>query len=110
MVELILRASHDLVEAVSDRLVDDLDALSVTVEDADADTDDEQPLFGEPGMPQPDAAWRRSTLRALFDDADGAERAATRLLADELGSGLHLQAIDPVPEQDWVRLTQSQFE
>jgi ribosomal protein L11 methyltransferase len=36
---------------VSDVLMDDLDALSVSVEDADAGSDAEQALFGEPGMP-----------------------------------------------------------
>ncbi len=41
---------------------DALDALSVSVEDADAQTDAEQALFGEPGMPAPQEGWQRSRI------------------------------------------------
>lgn len=109
MIELVLRAPQALVEAVSDTLSDELDALSVSVEDADAGTDEEHPLFGEPGMPAPAPGWDRSTLRALFEDETQAERAATLLLAEPAFEGLALQALEAVAEQDWVRLTQSQF-
>ena len=53
MIELVLRAPENLVEVVSDALIDELDALSVSVEDADANGPQEQALFGEPGMPAP---------------------------------------------------------
>lgn len=109
MFELVLRAPEALVEGVSDVLMDELDALSVSVEDADADTDHERALFGEPGMPPPAAGWDRSTIKALFDDEAGAERAATMLLAQSWAAGLHVQSLAEVAEQDWVRLTQSQF-
>ncbi|MBK1613138.1 50S ribosomal protein L11 methyltransferase [Rubrivivax gelatinosus] len=109
MFELVLRAPEALVEAVSDALVDDLDALSVSVEDADAGTEAEQALFGEPGMPAPRPAWGRSTLRALFENEAAADGAATLLLAQDWTEGLSLQALEPVAEQDWVRITQSQF-
>jgi ribosomal protein L11 methylase PrmA len=75
MVELILRAPAALVEPVSDALMDELEALSVSVEDADADTDAEQALFGEPGMPAPAAGWERSTLKVLFDTEAQADAA-----------------------------------
>jgi ribosomal protein L11 methyltransferase len=113
MFELVLRAPAALVEPVSDLLMDDLDALSVSVEDADADTAAEQALFGEPGMPAPAAGWERSTIKALFETELAAEQAATLLLAqhgdDTQGSGVILQALAAMPDQDWVRLTQSQF-
>ncbi|MBK1687068.1 [LSU ribosomal protein L11P]-lysine N-methyltransferase [Rubrivivax gelatinosus] len=109
MFELVLRAPEALVETVSDALSDDLDALSVSVEDADAGTEAEQALFGEPGMPAPRPGWDRSTLRALFEDEAAAERAATLLLAQDWTEGLSLQALEPVAEQDWVRITQAQF-
>jgi ribosomal protein L11 methyltransferase len=109
MHELVLRAPADLVEPVSDALADELGALAVSVEDADADTDSERALFGEPGLPAPAAGWERSTLKALFDDAAAAERAATLLLAQDWTAGLHVQALQAVPDEDWVRLTQSQF-
>ena len=110
MFELVLRAPQALVEPVSDALADELDALSVSVEDADADTEAEQALFGEPGLPAPDAGWTRSTLRALFEGRDQAEAAATLLLAQDWAEGLHVQALQELAEQDWVRITQSQFE
>jgi ribosomal protein L11 methyltransferase len=110
MFELVLRVPQRLVEPASDALVDELDALSVSVEDADAGTEVEQALFGEPGMPVPAAGWERSTVRALFETERLAETAATVLLAQDWTEGLHVQALAALEEQDWVRLTQSQFE
>jgi ribosomal protein L11 methyltransferase len=110
MFELVLRAPQALVERVSDALIDELEALSVSVEDADAGTGDERALFGEPGMPAAPPGWDRSTLRALFEDSVAAEAAATLLLSQDWASGqLGLQSLAEVVEQDWVRITQSQF-
>ncbi len=109
MVELLLLVPEDLVEPVSDALMDELDALSVSVEDADADTDAEHALFGEPGMPAPSAGWQRSNLKALFPHEEAATAAATLLMAQDWAEGIHLQSLSVVPDEDWVRLTQSQF-
>ena len=109
MHELALSAPQALVEPVSDVLMDELEARSVSVEDADAGTDSERSLFGEPGMPAPAAGWDRSTLKALFDSQAAAEHAVTLLLAQDWAAGLHVQALAEVAEQDWVRITQSQF-
>ncbi len=109
MFELVLFAPEALVEPVSDALMNELDALSVSVEDADADTQAEQALFGEPGMPPPRAGWQHSTLKALFAEEAQATEAATLLLAQDWAAGVQVQAISAVAEQDWVRLTQSQF-
>lgn len=110
MHELVLRVGEALVEPVSDALIDELGALSVSVEDADAGSDAEQALFGEPDMPAPRPGWQRSTLHALFADAAAASHAATLLLAQDWAEGLALQSLQPLPDQDWVRLTQTQFE
>jgi len=114
MFELVLQAPESLVESVSDALMDELDALSVSVEDSDADTDAEQALFGEPGMPAPSAGWARSTLKALFETEAAASEAATLLLAQDWATqpaaGVSMTALNKVEEQDWVRLTQSQFD
>ena len=109
MHELLLRLPQALVEAVSDALVDELAALSVSVADADAGSADEQALFGEPGMPAPKAGWQRSELAALFDSEAEATAAATLLLAQGWAAALQVLAIRAVAQQDWVRLTQSQF-
>ena len=108
LFELALVCREADVEIVSDALME-IDALAVSVEDADADTDAEQALFGEPGMPAPKAGWERSVVKALFPTEPEATEAATLLLAQEWAADVHVQAIQSVPEQDWVRITQSQF-
>ena len=101
-------APEDRVEMLGDAL-DALDALSVSVEDADAQTDAEQALFGEPGMPPPKEGWQRSRVIALFADEALANEAASVLALQDFFEGCEVLGVAPVPEQDWVRLTQSQF-
>lgn len=96
------------VEPLSDAL-DALDALSVSVEDADAQTDAEQALFGEPGMPPPKDGWQRSRVLALFHEQAQAQSVLQLLQVQDFFVGCEVLGIDEVPEQDWVRLTQSQF-
>jgi ribosomal protein L11 methyltransferase len=108
MFELSLLCPQDRVELLSDAL-NALDALSVSVEDADAHTAAEQALFGEPGMPPPQDGWERSRVLALFPVQAAAEEAATLLQIQDFFEDCHLLSIHAVPEQDWVRLTQSQF-
>jgi ribosomal protein L11 methyltransferase len=109
MFELVLLAPVDEVETLSEAL-DALDALSVSVEDADAQTPAEQALFGEPDMPPPKAGWERSRIVSLFATEALARDAARVLAAQDFFAGCSVVAIQAVPEQDWVRLTQSQFE
>ena len=108
MFEFTLICPQPLVEQVSDAL-DALDALSVSVEDADAQTDAEQALFGEPGMLPPKDGWQRSRISALFPSKALAEEAQSLLRAQDFFVGCQVLGIQVVPEQDWVRLTQSQF-
>lgn len=108
LFELSLMCPEGSVEHLSDAL-DALDALSVSVEDADAQTDAEQALFGEPGMPSPKEGWQRSRVTALFADDALAREAAELLKAQDFFKGCQVLAMAPVPEQDWVRLTQQQF-
>ena len=108
LFELALVCREADVEIVSDALME-IDALAVSVEDADADTDAERALFGEPSMPAPAAGWERSVVKALFAAEPEATEAATLILAQDWARDVHVQAIQAVPEQDWVRLTQSQF-
>jgi ribosomal protein L11 methyltransferase len=112
VIELSLLSPPDRVDSLSDALLE-LEALSASVEDADADTPDEQPRFGEPGLSPPDGelqAWQHSIVRALFADEDAATRAAALVLAQDWAEGIHVQAMQPLAEQDWVRVTQAQFE
>ena len=108
MYELSLLCPEDRVDVLSDAL-DALDALSVSVEDADAQTPAEQALFGEPGMPPPKDGWQRSRMVALFAQEAAAKEAAVLLGAQEFFEDCQLLGIQTVEDQDWVRLTQSQF-
>lgn len=108
MFELRLMAPEDRVDTLCEAL-DALDALSVSVEDADAQTDAEQALFGEPGMPPPKEGWQRSRVIALFPDEAQAKEASSVLALQDFFEGCEVLGVAPVPEQDWVRLTQSQF-
>lgn len=108
MHELALTCPEDRVEAIGEAL-DALDALSVSVEDADADTEAERALFGEPGMPPLREAWQHSRVRALFATEAAAVEAARLLALQDFFVGCVMDAPLAVPEQDWVRLTQRQF-
>ena len=108
MFELSLLCPEDRVETLSEAL-DALDALSVSVEDADAQTDAEQALFGEPGMPPPKDGWQRSRMTALFPTEEAARDASQLLAAQDFFVRCEMQQVVRVPDQDWVRLTQSQF-
>ena len=84
-------------------------ALAVSIEDADAGTEAETPQFGEPGSPAA-PLWQNSRVIALFEPADDL---ITRIASAALVGGvsdLSAIRIEEVEEQDWVRLTQSQFE
>ena len=108
MYELKLLAPQDSVESLSD-VLEALEALSVSVEDADAHTPAEQALFGEPDMPAPQAGWTRSRVSALFESKALAEEVAAQLPDMDLFDGASVQSITALEDQDWVRLTQSQF-
>jgi len=108
LFEWVVLAPADKVDILSEAL-EALEALSVSVEDADAQTPAEQALFGEPGMPPPQAGWNRSRIVALFPDEAAATEAQALLQAQDFFAGCSAVAVAPVPEQDWVRLTQSQF-
>jgi len=105
-VTLYADAAH--AETLSDALLNH-GALSVSVEDADAGTGREQPQFGEPGA-QLRPLWRTSKVVALFDPASD--------LRSAIGAGATDAGLDEVPsftveevqEQNWVQLTQSQFD
>ncbi|MEW6165527.1 MAG: 50S ribosomal protein L11 methyltransferase [Pseudomonadota bacterium] len=95
-------------EALSDALLA-AGAISVAVEDAQAGTEFETPQFGEPGSPTV-PLWTESRVVALFEPGDGlTDRIAAA--AREAGlDALPAHTVEEVAEQDWVRLTQSQFD
>ncbi|MBU9632461.1 50S ribosomal protein L11 methyltransferase [Burkholderia multivorans] len=107
--ELVVELAREHAEALSDALLE-LGALSVSVEDADADTPDEQPLFGEPGLVPERTAWQHSRVIALLSP-DHEPAVLLAAAANEIGLDATPKFdVREVEEQDWVRLTQSQFE
>ena len=111
--ELVFTVVAEIAEPLGDALLD-LGALSVTVEDDAAGGYDENPLYGEPGLSPEVQAWERSAVTALFNpeiDDSGTTNFIPKLLASLQEAGFNLSAPQEkvVEDQDWVRLTQSQF-
>lgn len=107
--EIVIEVAREYAEPLSDAFFD-AGALSVSIEDADEGTEDEKPLFGEPGMVPKEAAWDRTRLVVLIPvEADHQSIIAQACEACGIGDFPHY-FIRSVADQDWVRLTQSQFE
>ncbi|MHB1236534.1 MAG: 50S ribosomal protein L11 methyltransferase [Gallionella sp.] len=106
-LSLIVDSDAEHAEALSEALLE-LGALSVDLLDADADTPDEQVIFGEPGEPPP-GVWLHNRVSALFDsDMD----VAAILAEASAGIGLlqiPAHRVENLADNDWVRITQSQF-
>ena len=106
--EITLLADAGSADALSDALLD-AGALSVSIEDADADTADEQPLYGEPGGEPHHAAWPHNRLSVLLppgvDPAQILAGACEQLAIDQP----QICARRELEDADWVRLTQAQF-
>ena len=109
MREITLLVNDRAAEVLGDALMD-AGALSVSIEDADADTPDEQPLYGEPGLEPTKLAWKNSYLKVLVnDDFDFDLDMAIAVK----GLGIEepkLVSDEQVEDADWVRITQAQFQ
>jgi ribosomal protein L11 methyltransferase len=105
--ELVFEIHQERAEDLSDALLW-AGALSVAVEDANALTELEEPLFGEPGLEPKIPAWALNKVIASIADLALLKEVleeATALYGDALPD----YALRLVPQMDWVRLTQSQF-
>lgn len=105
LVEITLTADDHAAEVLADALIE-CGALSVSIEDASAGSD-EDPMYGEPGLEPSRHAWPRSRLRVLaeHDGADAVIAAASA--STQIAPSIEKRA--PVSDIDWVRETQSQF-
>lgn len=107
-IALAIPTDQEHVEALSNAMLE-LGALSADIHDAAAGTEREQPLFDEPGE-ESSKFWKASELTALFD-ADANIPAIVQAAAQAVRlASLPVYSVTPVEEQDWVRLTQSQFD
>jgi len=107
LIQAKLTLPFEQADEVSDLLME-LGALAVSLEDANADSEDEQPLFGEPGMEPESAAWNLNHVVALFRNKAEGEQIFGEIPAELLGDA-EIEYTE-VPQEDWVRLTQSQFD
>jgi ribosomal protein L11 methyltransferase len=105
-VSFMTDASH--AEPMCDALLE-AGALSASIEDADAGTPDEQPQFGEPGSVAT-PGWTHSRVVVLLEP-DASIDAILGEAATAIGlSEIPAYTVDTVEEQNWVQLTQSQFD
>lgn len=107
-LSVTLQADARRAEALSEALMD-IGALSVSIEDADAGTERETPQFGEPGHIN-ERLWDHSRVIALFD-----QQAELAVVLAQAAGAAGLDEVPPftveeVAEQNWVQLTQSQFD
>ena len=100
----------EAADAIADALLS-AGALAVDVADLNAESDGEQPIFGEPGMAQ-NVRWADSRIAALFESHVATDdiEALWNSLRAESGESLGPHEFRVVPETDWVRATQAQFE
>jgi ribosomal protein L11 methyltransferase len=93
-------------EAMSEALLE-AGALSVEMVDPHAGTKEEQAWFDEPGAPP--RRWGRTRLAALaHSDADAG--VLVRDASRACGLAAPRYVAESVEDQDWVRMTQAQFE
>lgn len=106
-LSLKIEARDNTADVISDALMD-LGALSASIEDANAETPDEQPIFGEPDDPPP-GIWQQNIVSALLDEQTVV---ADFMQALQEATDLHglNYSTEIITDQDWVRATQSQFE
>ena len=104
-VNLVVPSQH--AELLSDELME-VGALSTAIEDAYAGTDKEQPIFDEPNEPSAEI-WEQSLIIAMFD-ADTDVDAAVALLPENMRPVKEAYTVTSIADQDWVKLTQSQFD
>lgn len=106
-VSLKIEAQDHTADLISDTLME-LGALSAIIEDANAETIDEQPIFGEPGDPPP-GIWQQNLVSALFDEGVDIKDMMSKLERQTKLADLQYST-ETIQEQDWVRATQSQFD
>jgi ribosomal protein L11 methyltransferase len=106
--EISLLLDAEAADALSDALLA-CGALSASLEDADAGTSAETPLFGEPGGEPERAAWPRSRLSVLLPAGADPEQVVAAASESLSMAPPPVVATRSVEDADWVRLTQAQF-
>ena len=105
---LTVDADADDADGLSEALME-LGALSVDVHDASAGTIGERPIFGEPDEPPP-SLWAHNRITALFAPDVQIEELLHRAVQAAGLAKMPAYHVATLEDNDWVRLTQSQFE
>lgn len=109
---LKIEATEQTADAISDVLMR-IGALSASIEDANAETAQEQAIFGEPSSQQihypPPGIWQQNIVTAMFDEATDVN-AIMHMLLQETAIAEFKYHTESIADQDWVRATQAQFD
>jgi ribosomal protein L11 methyltransferase len=103
---LIVQTNKQEVDSLSDFLIA-LGAISTSIEDSNLNQINEELIFGEPNN-RLQQFWENNSVQALFEKKIDIEIIKAALIAKFDISSFSIEAFD-IQDQDWVKLTQSQF-
>jgi ribosomal protein L11 methyltransferase len=103
---LIVQTNKQEVDSISDFLIE-IGAISTSIEDSNLNQNNEELIFGEP-QNESQQFWKNNTIQALFEKTTDIEIIKAALMSKFDTPNFSIEAYD-VQDQDWVKLTQSQF-
>lgn len=103
---LIVHTNKKQVDLISDFLIE-LGAISTSIEDSNLNQTNEEYIFGEPHI-KSEKFWENNTIQALFEQTIDIELIKMALTNKFLSHKFSIESSN-IQNQDWVKLTQSQF-
>jgi len=103
---LLVQTKKKEVDSISDFLLE-LGAISTSIQDSNLNQNNEELIFGEPNN-QSQQFWENNTVQALFENSIDIEIIKAALMA-KFDTPKNFIEASNIQDQDWVKLTQSQF-
>ena len=103
---LLVQTNKKEVDSISDFLLE-LGAISTSIQDSNLNQNNEELIFGEPNN-QSQQFWENNTVQALFENSIDIEIIKAALMA-KFDTPKNFIEASNIQDQDWVKLTQSQF-
>ena len=103
---LLVQTNKKEVDSISDFLLE-LGAISTSIQDSNLNQNNEELIFGEPNN-QSQQFWENNTVQALFENSIDIEIIKAALMA-KFNTPKNFIEASNIQDQDWVKLTQSQF-
>ena len=103
---LLVQTNKKEVDSISDFLLE-LGAISTSIQDSNLYQNNEELIFGEPNN-QSQQFWENNTVQALFENSIDIEIIKAALMA-KFDTPTYSIGVSNIQDQDWVKLTQSQF-